>query len=306
MLAVATTFVPTVFTRQTSSVVSEFAAPEPGQPVEFEADLLLRMADVGGTPLSWRSTLYEAAFDAASAAEVRAPRRMNDARPTVELNSLLRVERLTLDALSLRARAIAGLIETSPLRAMNLLRRQPRIDVPESTCGGPAADFAPQYTMFLDTLEFFWPDGTPNPHYVGEALILLTVFQGLVAGVSSSGELVDSINAIVASPVPEKEKDRLMGIWSDRLRSIREDRETSGPYLAPLWSAVKRVSDSADRRRSPVSGDLLRGYRDYLMMHLAAERCGGDSSAFSFPLAMHVARDLNIRLQHHSLRMVGY
>lgn len=254
-------------------------------PPEFESDLLLRAADAAPSRpdnRAWLVATYERAFARADEArssikQAALPWTYSNTREAIVAAG----HEFGLDANSLHARAVVGLLRVDPRRALERLQR---IDfhVPALSCGDTLQfDVAEPYRALASVVRYFEhpPAGTADAEVSSRARGLLSA---RIDRLSSSVEIGPASAVLRAAHVPVEQEEELWARFADRVRGLRDDDRTFTASLPVNWTAMGGVFAALHAVRSPSLPLVLDSFRAYLVTHLATRRCslvGADAQA---------------------------
>lgn len=287
-------------------ILSSTVAPAAQRPMEFEADRLIREAEGSSLSLASRAEAYVRAFELSTVAGALAPRvpvgggtsATPDSTDEASANG-------GLDALSLQARAVVGLLETMPALAIHLLDAAPAATIPGVGChDGLEYSHAPRYAMWTELISFFWQDAQPNPHYSDEARTALRVFARDLARIDSSAEAHSAVVTLEASRLPGSALDQLVGLWSGQVAHLDESRWIFRVRLPRFWPDVERFANRlSGQHRRPMAQTVADAFGRYLTRHMEDERCQPAPVAL-VPIELYIARDVNRLLQRNGLTLL--
>jgi hypothetical protein len=200
-------------------------------PPEFASDLLLRAA--ASTPADaadhkWLAAAYERAFDLAERAQSPHKRRM---LPWAYSNTREAIATagydFSLDATSLRTRAVQGLLRLDPTRALALLVRLDFHAPPLSCAETMTVDVTAPFSALADVVGHFErsPSGAED---FAAAVSARTFITERIGAIASPAEIAPAIAALMAIDAPMHRSDELWNLLATRIRALRDDDRTTG------------------------------------------------------------------------------
>ncbi len=257
-------------------------------PAEFAADAMIRIAALGQLEKARRIELLEQAFQRASGAQQPYKRHATFVRPDSPAVFLNRAYGLDLDAMSLRLRAIEGLLPLDAPKARDLFLQTPPPKTPPLKCD----DFLIyDVGRFYDTLGSIARQSfTAQEAQAGEPFRLL---ERLAGAITSPVQVAPVARMLAAASVKDADFRALLTSFAEALGKISGD-DRSFAYSMPAGKQILALVEESKRRQlSPLP--LLEAYRLYLVNNLSAARCTDDDSmtgnALSFGLASEQAID---------------
>jgi hypothetical protein len=275
-------FIPVVCWAATTSVtVDQLIGMARSASGEFAAEALIRIAGIDKVEKPRRIALLEEAFGRAGEAQLPFRRRASITKVAGSAGSFNRIYAQGLDAMSLRLKAVDGMLPLDPQKARELFRRIPPVQLPRLTCD---EHLVYDVDFFYDVLERLALQGfTPAEIEKGESFRLL---QPYVAAVASPVQIPGAARLIAASNVSDKDFQSLMRDFARAMEKISGDDRSftyaaAGPRIRVLMEAAQH------RQISPVT--LLEAYRAYIVNNMSAARCADDDLmvneviSFAFP-----------------------
>jgi hypothetical protein len=231
---------------------------------EFAADPLIRLAAVESIDKERRVELLTQAFEFAAAAQQpyrRVPALVRLPGPVGAVNKAYSQE---LDALSLRLRAVEGMLPLDAAKARQLLAKIPDLKLPRATCG----DFlVPDVSRYYELLEKI-----AGPADAAEKRALL---DRAAASVSSPVQIGPMARVLTFADTPDETFASVLATFSKSLGRVSGD-DRSFTYARQVGMQIEALTTECKRRRvSPLP--MLEGYRVYLVFNLSAARCADDS-----------------------------
>ena len=261
-------------------------------PAEFAADAMIRIAALDQLEKARRIELLEQAFQRASGAQQPYKRHATFVRPDTPSGFLNRAYGLDLDGMSLRLRAIEGLLPLDAQKARDLFLQTPPPKIPPLKCD----DFLIyDVGRFYDTLGSIARQSfTAQEVQAGEPFRLLARFAGAIA---SPVEVAPVARMLASASVKDADFQALVNSFAAALGKISGD-DRSFAYSMPAGKQILALVEESKRRQlSPLP--LLEAYRLYLIDNLSAARCADDDSmmgnAFSFGLVGGQAVDPEVQ-----------
>jgi hypothetical protein len=278
--------------RRADAFLDRFTAALATQlPPDFAADLLIRLADSKrGTRegWNWREALYEEAFDIAQGASLREKRRILPWGPTVSREGIATIGYgYGLDITSLRARAVVGLFDVNPWRAVELAREVVIAPGPSATCRDTTvSDVTSLAEMYHAVLRF----GLSRPAHASRAGEFaeraLELLNERIAQLRSSAEAAAVLHALASQ---DATPERLLAAVGRSLAALAPDDPAFTAYLVPTHLAMKQLVEGLESASSTSAEALLRGYRTYLITNLSGARC-------SFVVHPHILGNVQVRI----------
>ncbi len=257
-------------------------------PAEFAADAMIRIAALDQLEKARRIELLEQAFQRASGAQQPYKRHATFVRPDSPSGFLNRAYGQDLDAMSLRLRAIEGLLPLDAQKARDLFLQTPPPKTPPLKCD----DFLIyDVGRFYDTLGSIARQSfTAQEAQAGEPFRLL---ERLAGAITSPVQVAPVARMLAAASVKDADFRALVTSFAEALGKISGD-DRSFAYSMPAGKQILALVEESKRRQlSPLP--LLEAYRLYLVNNLSAARCADDDSmmgnASSFGLASGQAID---------------
>ncbi len=245
-------------------------------PAEFAADAMIRIAALDQLEKARRIELLEQAFRRASGAQQPYKRHATFVRLGSPSGFLNRAYGLDLDVMSLRLRAIEGLLPLDAQKARDLFLQMPLPKTPPLKCD----DFLIyDVGRFYDTLGSIARQSfTAQEVQAGDLFRLLERFAGAIA---SPVEVAPVARMLAASSVEDADFRALVSSFAEALGKISGD-DRSFSYSMPAGKQILALVEECQRRQSsPLP--LLEAYRLYLVINLSAARCADDDSMLGNP-----------------------
>jgi hypothetical protein len=275
-------------------------------PPEFASDLLLQAAastPADATDHEWLAAAYERAFDLAERAQSPHKRRM---LPWAYSNTSEAIATagydFSLDATSLRARAVQGLLRLDPPRALALLARLD-FHAPSLSCAETmTVDVSAPFSALADVVRHFErsPSGAQDVPAAVRAFTFLTERIGAIA---SSAEIAPAIAALLTIDAPMYRSEELWSLLATRIRALRDDDRTFSASLMANWMQAERLIHALDVARARSVRPVLEAFREHVVTHMATRRCSlvsGDAQAI-VSMELDTIAGLNSLLSRHRL-----
>ena len=274
-------------------------------PSEFASDLLLRAA--ASTPADaadheWLAAAFERAFDLAGRAQSPHKRRM---LPWAYSNTREAIATagydFGLDATSLRARAVQGLLRLDPPRALALLERLDFRALPLSCAETMTVDVTAPFSALADVVRHF--ERSPSGADVPAAVRARTFLTERIGAIASSAEIAPAIAALMAIDAPMHRSDELWNLLATRIRALREDDRTFSASLMANSMQAERLIHALDASRARSVRPMLEAFREHVVTHMATRRCSlvsGDAQAI-VSMELDAVAGLNSLLSRHRL-----
>jgi hypothetical protein len=238
-------------------------------PPEFASDALLRIASASEIKAPTRRELLLEAFDVASRSKYSVPERN---LPGYEVDTpdgyLARAFRLGLDELSLKSRAVTGLVDVDPGEALRLFERMQAIRIPPSSC---SVRLIPDLRDFYKLPSVLIKAFSAKQRKDGDDVLLLT---RLIHAAHSAAQapFVPALVTESASP-DDSQLQILVGAVAASLEEMERDDLTFRANYGNLSNNVFRLADlCAQRKISNVL--LLTALRSAIIRQLSGDRCG--------------------------------
>jgi hypothetical protein len=240
-------------------------------PPELGADLIIQIAD---SPISsregrnWQIDLYERAFELASGAltPVRwlpLPTGSTDSRAAVAAEAY----RLGIDRLSLKARAVRGLLRLRPERALELAFDVEHT-VPALTCQDILVPDPSVYWELVPSILAASAKRPPSPASSDDGPAW---FERQIASITSSTEIGPALHAIMSASLSAPDARRLIATMASVLRTLDDDDRS---FSAPFWTTEVDVARLVDTLgEDSLAASFLESFRAYLARHLKGVRC---------------------------------
>jgi hypothetical protein len=275
-------------------------------PPEFASDLVLRAAGSVRADVvdgQWLAFAYQRAFDLADGAQSPLRRRM---LPWTYSNTHEAIASsgydFGVDATSLRARAVRGLLRIDPRRALALLERVDFHAPPLSCAETMMYDVTAPFGALADVVRHFEqaPAATYDADDAARARTLLTERLGAIA---SSAEIAPAIAALLTIDAPMYRSDELWNLLATRIRVLRDDDRTFSASLMANLMQAERLIHALDVARARSTRPALEAFREHVVTHMATRRCSlgsGDAQAI-VSIELGAIAGLNGLLSRHRL-----
>jgi hypothetical protein len=240
-------------------------------PAELAADLIIQVSDSPASARegrNWQIELYERALELASSALtpvklVPVPGGTTDSRAEIAAEPY----RLGIDRLSLKTRAVRGLLRFRPARALELGTQLDHAVAP-LTCQDILVPDPSAFWQLAPAMLMAWPK---SPSSAGASDDRAMWLEQHVASITSSTELGPAVQAVMSSSLPETDVRRLIVTVSSVLRTLDDDDRS---FSAPFWTTevvIARLVDTVGDDQ--LATFLLESFRMYLVRHLKGVRC---------------------------------
>jgi hypothetical protein len=266
--------VPAVCWAATTSVtIDELIGMARSTSGEFAAEALIRIAGIDKVEKPRRIALLEEAFGRAGEAQLPYRRRAAITQIPGPAGIFNRVYMQGLDAMSLRLKAVNATIPLDPVKAREMFRRIPPIQLPRLSCE--------EYLVydvdgFYDTLSRIAAQTfTPAEIEKGEPFRFMRPY---IAAVGSAVEIPAAARLIAASNVSDQDFPGLMSAFAKAISGISGD-DRSFTYAA-AGPQIRLLVDAAQRRQA-ASAPLVEAYRLYLVNNMSGARCADNDQMFT-------------------------
>jgi hypothetical protein len=266
-----------------------------GAPSELASDALIRLASLERLDKKSRIELLNQAFELAAGASQPFRRRAAALHSAGPAGFLDRAYAQDLDALSLRLRAVEGLLPIDPRMARERFEEIPPLQLPPPTCG----DF-----LVYDVSRFYEVLGKVavasfNAKEVREQAPpkFLAKYVGVI---SSPAQVAPAARLLAEAVLPDSEFQMLATAFAGTLGGIAGDDRSFTYAAREAGAAIGELARLGERRAlAPIV--LLGAYRAFLVNHLTGARCeelesDSDGGAAAF---------FNERLRIPALPVVG-
>ena len=241
-------------------------------PSELGADLILQIADSPASAREgrdWQIELYERAFELASVALtpvslLPVPGGTTDSRAAMAAEAY----RLGIDRLSLKARAVRGLLRLRPDRALEL-GMQVDHAVPSLSCQDILVPDPAVFWQLVPSL--LMASAKRSPGTAASPDEGPVWFERQIASITSSTEIGPALRAVMSASLPKPEVSRLIVTVSGVLRTLDDDDRS---FSAPFWTTEVNVARLVDTLGDDsLAASFLESFRSYLVRHLKGVRC---------------------------------
>ncbi len=244
------------------------------EPIEIFADVAFRLLEAGKIPRNQKASLLEEIYDRAP--QAREPHPWSLAHPSIPhgaAEARYQLQRLRLDALSLRARAIQLLLTTDPRHAVELFDELPALRLPPSTCEDP---YVASANILYETLAQVLARGRYTPAERDKQRPLEMALRRL-REISSPSELGPATtllrDLILARNWPPQD---LVSAYSSSVANLQSDDRSfsfslDGREGDSLRDALQ-LAVTLQGRDAPFI-PILSAWRIYLARHLQSARC---------------------------------
>ena len=238
-------------------------------PGEFAADAMIRIAALDAVARDRKLTLLEEAFRRAAESQEPYRRRAGITKVQGSAGFFNRAYDQDLDAMTLRLRAVEGLLPLDRNKARDLFLQIPPIELPKLAC----ADF-----LVYDVDRYYSVLGRIARETFTEAQVArdepMHLLLDRAGTITASAQVVPMANLIAHSGLKDGDFQALAGTFAGALGKISGD-DRSFTYAHGTGSAILALVDELKARKmSPLP--LLEAYRLYLVANLSGTRCADD------------------------------
>jgi len=238
-----------------------------GAPAELASDALIRLANLERLDKKRRIELLNQAFELAAGASQPYKRRAAPLHAAGPAGFLERAYAQDLDTLSLRLRAVEGLLLLDPRIARERFEEIPPRQLPALTCD----DF-----LVYDVSRFYEVLGKVaaasfNAREVREQAPV-TFLARYVGVISSPAQIAPAARLLARAVLPNAEFQMLAAAFAGAVGSIAGDDRSFTYAGREAGAAIEDLAKLGERRAlSPIV--LLGAYRTFLVNHLTGARC---------------------------------
>ncbi len=237
-------------------------------PPELAADALIRLAALDRVPKARRIELLEQAFQMAAASPAPYKRYSAVGHSQGPSGFLDRVYAQDLDALSLRLRAVEGLLAVDPFQARERFEEIPPLDLPNLTCD----DFlAYDVSRFYDVLgELAAQSFTLKERKEEGPAKFLARYVGAI---DHPAQVAPAARLLAGNlPLTEAQFQAVVTAFASALSRISGDDRSFTAAANQAESPMQSLAAASERKGlSPVI--VLGSFRNFLVSHLTAARC---------------------------------
>ena len=253
-----------------------------GAPPELASDALIRLAKLDRLEKKRRIELLNQAFDLAAGAAQPFKRRAALVQVSGPAGFLERAYAQDLDRLSLRLRAIEGLLLIDPRAARERFDEIPPLELPPLGCEDLLVyDVSRFYkVMGLVAAESFNAKEARD----GEPSKFLARYLGLIA---SAAQVAPAAHLLAAAAIPDSDFQMLATAFAGALSRIGDDDRSFTYAAREAGPEIAELAKVGERRAELSPAVLLGAYRMFLQNHLTGSRCeplegnaGSDPAAF--------------------------
>jgi hypothetical protein len=239
-----------------------------GAPPELASDALIRLASLDRLEKNRRIELLNQAFEMAAGSAQNYKRRAAAVQASGPSGFLERAYAQDLDALSLRLRAIEGLLLLDPRVARQRFEEIGPLRLPPLGC----QDF-----LVYDVSRFYQVLGKLTAESFnakeareGEPGKFLARYVGVIA---SPAEITPAARLLASAVVPDSDFQLLATAFAGALSRIMGDDRSFTYAVREAGAAIEELAKSGERRTQLSPAVLLSAYRTFLVNHLSAARC---------------------------------
>jgi hypothetical protein len=243
-----------------------------GNPGEFAADALLRIAMLDGLPAARRVSLIEQAFARAAEAQQPYKRRSGLAAQSANAGFLQHAFEQELDALSLRTRAVQVMLPLDAAKARRLFADISPIDLPLVSCEDYLVFDVDRYYDALASIT----QRAFSPKEIQDGAQFQFLAERL-ATVHSPAQLVPAMRAIRTAGIRDADFASAVAAITEVLRKMAGDDRSFTYYLPDTGAEVLTLMEEA-RRRGVSPLPLAEAYRLYLVVNFSAPRCADNDA----------------------------
>lgn len=238
-------------------------------PGEFAADAMIRIAGTDKVEKARKIELLEQAFQRASGAQEAYQRHALPVRLDGSSAYWNRAFKQELDALTLRLRAVEGVLPVDGHKARELFAQIPPVRLPAVKCEEFLVYDAGRFYDVLGQLvhQSFTPDEAAE----GEPAKLLKNYAGAA---TSAVQLAPLARVLAASGVKDQDFQELVALFATAMGKVAGD-DRSFTFSTSLGKEILGLVEECKRRHvTPLK--LLEGYRLYLVVNSSGSRCADD------------------------------
>jgi hypothetical protein len=241
-----------------------------GMPPEFAADILIRAAEADLViNLKWKRKLFLEAYELASNSPypIRLsglPGSLVDTRP----GFTSRAFESSLDTLSLKSRAIRGLLKVDKKLARRMIEMLQIPELPALACEDALVY---DYTAYYQTLsEVIDQSFSQTEKRNGGPLRLL---ETQINKIKSPQQMLLMIDLLLSQQLPASQLAFLLNALNPAIKQISvSDRDFSATSYALISRGFSRIA-AAYQQRGESAQDFLREAKGFIMRHSQASRC---------------------------------
>jgi hypothetical protein len=235
---------------------------------EIAADALIRIAALHKLEKKRRVELLDQAFALASGSPQPSKRRSGLDRNEGPSGYFTRVYGQDLDAASLRLRAIEELLPLDPQRARQRFEEMPPLELMPVSC---EEFLVYDVSLFYEVLDRVAAQ-TFNAKEIreGEPAKFLERYIG---GITSAAQVSPAARSLASAPVRDSEFQTLLTAFAAALSRISSDDRTFSYASREAGGNILALSQLSERRETAPQ-IVLEAYRQFLVNHLSAARCG--------------------------------
>src|SRR5262245_25349387 len=248
----------------TSPEIDALIAAASAAPAEFQADSLIRISSLETLEKARRVELLSQAFDRASAAQQPYRRTIAVTRVAGPVGAVNKAYAQDLDALSLRLRAVEGMLALDAGKARQLFARIPPLQLPKAAC----TDF-----LVYDVRRYY--DVLERIVRAADASEKRVILEGAAAAIASPVQVGPMARVLTFADVPDETFTAGIVAFGAAMAKISGD-DRSFTFAHQVGREIESLTDECRRRKvSPLR--MLEGYRVYLVFNLSGARCLSDA-----------------------------
>jgi hypothetical protein len=239
-----------------------------GAPLELASDALIRVSKLERLEKKRRIELLNQAFDLAAGAAQPYKRRSALIPPAGPAGFLERAYAQDLDALSLRLRAIEGLLPLDPRAARERFEEIPQLQLPVVGC----EDFLVyDLSRFYEVLAKVATESfSAKEVREGMPAKFLARYLGLI---TSPAQVAPAARLLAAEVAPDSDFQVLATAFAGALSRVAGDDRSFTYAVREAGAAVVDLANAGERRAQLSPAVLLGAYRTFLVNHLTGARC---------------------------------
>ena len=239
-----------------------------GAPPELASDALIRLANLDRLEKKRRIELLNQALDLGAGASQNYKRRATAVQAPGPAGFLQRVYAQNLDAMSLRLRAIEGLLLLDPRVARQRFEQIGPLQVPPLGCQDSLVYDVGRFYQVLGKLaaDSFSPKETRE----GEPGKFLARYVGVIA---SPAEITPVARLLATASLADSDFQMLVTAFAGAMNRIMGDDRSFTYAAREAGTAIEELAKIGERRAQLSPAVLLGAYRTFLVNHLTAARC---------------------------------
>jgi len=232
-------------------------------PAEFAADAMIRLAASAKLDRAARAELFREAFTRAGEARRALPLRASIVHAGGIGGFLDHAYLQNVDVLSLRLRAVEGLLPLDGAKARQLFLSIPRPEVPRVRCEDIFVYDVGRYYDALDAISKL--DRRDAAKILGERL----------NGLTSPAQVAPVARLLQHAELKPSDLKKLADSLASSLTRMSGDDRSFTYYASSAGPAILGLIETLQSRHLPAL-PLAEAYRSYLVRHLSGDRCADD------------------------------